>query len=78
MSDVAIKLPHAGTTRWVKSRKLEILTALEFGHITEDRVQEVYGITPAEISEWRALLLRHGAGSLRVTHTTSYRRRRHA
>lgn len=62
-------------TRWVKSRKLEILDYLKHGEETEASIMDKYDISAEELLEWQYNLERHGPGALRTTHIMRYRRR---
>lgn len=59
--------------RWVRSRKLEILSQLDSGKENIASLWEKYELTEEEINEWRSNIERFGEKALRVTKTTKYR-----
>jgi len=68
------KLPPPTTQRWVKSRKLAVIKAIESGLLSDEQACERYSLSPEELDSWKAALNRHGPGALRTTHINRYRR----
>ena len=67
-------LPPPNTQRWVKSRKLSVIKAIENGLLTDDEACARYDLTAEELDSWKAALTRHGPGALRITHLNRYRK----
>ena len=63
----------ATNTRWVKSRKLLVIQAIQQKLITQDQAIEKYNLSQEELFSWIRSFKSHGADSLRVTHTNEYR-----
>lgn len=69
----SLPLPPADTERWVKSRKVAVIQAIQAGHLTEEQACERYNLSPEELQSWKRLLKRHGPDALRTTHLKRYR-----
>lgn len=67
-------LPPPNTQRWVKSRKLSVIKAIERGILSDDEACQRYSLTAEELESWKAALNRHGPGALRTTHINRYRK----
>lgn len=67
-------LPSTSTTRWVKSRKLRIINAIEEGRITKEQAMEAYNLSAEELSSWYRMVKTHGPDALRTTHLKQYRK----
>ena len=67
-------LPPPTTQRWVKSRKIAVIKAIESGVLTDEQACQRYSLTAEELDSWKAALNRHGPGALRTTHLNRYRR----
>lgn len=67
-------LPPSNTERWVKSRKISVIKAIERGLLSDDQACDRYNLSQEELDSWRAALNRHGPGALRTTHINRYRR----
>ncbi len=67
-------LPPPNTQRWVKSRKLSVIKAIERGILSDDEACQRYSLTAEELESWKAALTRHGPGALRTTHINRYRK----
>lgn len=67
-------LPPPTTQRWVKSRKLAVIKAIEKGVLTDEQACQRYSLTAEELESWKAALTKHGPGALRTTHLNRYRR----
>ncbi len=70
-------LPPASTTRWVISRKAEVVTAVHNGLIGMDEACERYRLSVEEFLNWQQLVESHGMRGLRVTRTQKYRQSEH-
>ena len=70
-------LPPPTTQRWVKSRKLAVIKAIENGVLTDEQACQRYSLTAEELESWKQALNRHGPGALRTTHLNRYRRAEH-
>lgn len=67
-------LPPPTTQRWVKSRKLAVIKAIETGVLTDETACLRYSLSLEELESWKRALNRHGPGALRTTHINRYRR----
>lgn len=67
-------LPPPNTQRWVKSRKLSVIKAIERGILSDEDACKRYSLSQEELDSWKAALNRHGPGALRTTHINRYRR----
>jgi hypothetical protein len=67
-------LPPPTTQRWVKSRKLAVIKAIEDGILTDAQACQRYSLSEEELDSWKKALNRHGPGALRTTHINRYRR----
>src|SRR5688572_21029720 len=63
-------LPSAGSTRWVRRRKAEVVLAVEAGLLSLDDACGRYLLTPDEFSSWQRGLAQHGLRGLRVRSST--------
>ncbi len=59
-------LPPAGVTRWVASRKAQVVAAVQSGLLTLDEALARYELSVAEFYSWQAALDRSGVDGLRV------------
>lgn len=59
-------LPPAGITRWVASRKAQVVAAVQSGLLTLDEALARYDLSVAEFYSWQAALDRNGVDGLRV------------
>lgn len=67
-------LPPPTTQRWVKSRKLAVIKAIEDGILSDEDACRRYSLSQEELDSWKSALNRHGPGALRTTHINRYRR----
>ncbi|MFA5592507.1 MAG: DUF1153 domain-containing protein [Micavibrio sp.] len=67
-------LPPPTTQRWVKSRKLAVIKAIQDGLLTDEQACTRYDLSQEELDSWKKALTRHGPGALRTTHINRYRR----
>ena len=72
-------LPPADTSRWVASRKAQVVAAVESGLMTIDEVMQRYRLSLEEFYSWQRALSRAGVPGLRVSWSQQDRaaRRRH-
>ena len=72
-------LPPANTTRWVASRKAQVVAAVESGLMTIDEVMLRYRLSLEEFYSWQRAMDRAGVSGLRVAWSQQDRasRRRH-
>ena len=66
-------LPPPQTRRWVASRKVKIVTAVEAGLLDTEEACKIYDLSEEELSGWRELTRTHGPRALKVTSTQKYR-----
>ena len=67
------KLPPSNTKRWVRSRKLAVIRAIDAGALTEDDACKRYDLSLEELSSWRFMLQEFGPDALKTTHLKQYR-----
>lgn len=67
-------LPPPNTQRWVKSRKLAVIKAIENGVLSDEQACQRYSLSQEELDSWKSALNRHGPGALRTTHINRYRK----
>jgi len=60
-------LPKSNTTRWVTSRKSQLIAAIHDGLLTVDEAAIRYRLTLDELTEWQAAFDRHGSKGLKAT-----------
>ena len=73
-------LPPAHTTRWVASRKAQVVAAVESGLMTIEEVMLRYRLSVEEFYAWQRAMDRAGVPGLRVAWSQqdrASRRRRH-
>ncbi|MCX7888171.1 MAG: DUF1153 domain-containing protein [Rhodobacteraceae bacterium] len=66
-------LPPRETRRWVASRKLVVVRAVESGLLTLREALERYGLSEEEFTSWAEAVRRHGAPALKVTSLQKFR-----
>ena len=66
-------LPPSTSTRWVTSRKAQLIAAIRGGLITIEEASQRYCLTIDELSEWQASFDKHGKRGLRTTFIQQYR-----
>lgn len=69
----ALNLPPADTKRWVKSRKMAVVSAIQAGALSEEEACKMYSLSAEELSSWFRLIKNHGPDGLRTTHLKRYR-----
>ena len=60
-------LPPSDTTRWVASRKAQVVSAVEAGLLTLDQALMRYDLSLEEFCAWRRAMDRGGVAGLRAT-----------
>ena len=73
-------LPPPDTTRWVASRKAQVVAAVDSGMLTIEQVLRRYNLTLEELTGWQHAMARAGVSGLRVAWVQQDRaeRRRHS
>ena len=71
-------LPESNTTRWVTSRKAQLISAINGGLLTVEEASARYRLTLDELAEWRASFERHGSRGLKATLVQQFRHVRRA
>lgn len=66
-------LPPDDTVRWVPSRKLAVLNAINSGHISLEEACRRWRLSVEEIQLWQRAVAKAGAPGLRVTRVQIYR-----
>lgn len=66
-------LPPSSGTRWVTSRKAQLIAAIRGGLISVEDASRRYDLTLDELTEWQAAFDRHGKRGLRTTFIQQYR-----
>jgi hypothetical protein len=66
-------LPDSNTTRWVTSRKAQVVAAIRGGLLTLEEASIRYRLTLDELAEWQASLEKHGSRGLRAIFVQQYR-----
>ena len=66
-------LPAADTTRWVVSRKAQVVAAVRGGLLTLEEVCDRYRLSVEEFLSWQQSIDRDGLLGLRVTRIQQYR-----
>ena len=69
-------LPPPDTTRWVASRKAQVVAAVEAGLLTIEEVQRRYSLSLEEFYGWQYALEHSGIAGLRVSARQQERTRR--
>ncbi len=66
-------LPSPNTSRWVISRKAQVLRAIETGRLSRVEACSRYSISEAELRIWERAVACAGVPGLRVTRVQIYR-----
>jgi hypothetical protein len=66
-------LPPTETRRWVASRKVVVVRAVQYGLITQSEALDRYALSEEEFALWRAAVERHGEKALKVTSIQKFR-----
>ena len=67
------RLPPANTTRWVPSRKADVVRAIRDGIIGRDEACARYALSIEELCLWERAIDAAGTAGLRVTRVQAYR-----
>ena len=73
----SVDLPPAGVTRWVPSRKAQVVSAVRNGILSLNEACERYALTVEEFSSWQRAIERFGLSGLRATRAKQYRQTHH-
>jgi len=71
-------LPKSNATRWVTSRKSQLIAAIRDGLLTIEEAAIRYRLTLDELTEWQAAFERHGPKGLKATLVQQFRHVRRA
>jgi len=71
-------LPRSNTTRWVTSRKYQLISAIRGGILTIEEASSRYRLTLDELAEWQTAFERHGQKGLKATLIQQFRHVRRA
>ena len=66
-------LPPVNTRRWVASRKMVVVRAVEHGLVARDAALEMYDLSDEEFTEWETALRVHGREALKTTSLQRFR-----
>ena len=66
-------LPDPNTRRWVASRKAAVVRAISGGLISSEEALSAYDLSEEELSNWHAVVERHGESALKATSIQRYR-----
>ncbi len=72
-TETPIRLPPANTTRWVVSRKAEVVRGIRDGIIGRQEACTRYSISAEELALWERAIDVAGTAGLRVTRVQIYR-----
>ena len=73
MKNALPPLPPGNTRRWVKSRKMAVVKAIEKGALSPEEACRRYDLSEEELEHWCEMARRFGADALRATHVKTYR-----
>ncbi len=68
----------SNTTRWVTSRKSQLIAAINGGLLTIEEASRRYRLTLDELTEWQTAFERHGPKGLKATLVQQFRHIRRA
>ena len=68
-----VRLPPANTTRWVPSRKADVVHAIRAGLIDRAEACKRYALSIEELRLWERAIDAAGTAGLRVTRVQIYR-----
>ena len=66
-------LPPPETTRWVASRKSQVVTAVNAGLLDAGEACEMYGLSEEELASWIDKARTYGQAALKATAVQKYR-----
>jgi hypothetical protein len=67
-------LPPSDTVRWVASRKIMVLAAIDAGSLSIEEACLMYGLSIEEIASWSRLTELHGIDGLKISRLGEYRK----
>jgi hypothetical protein len=66
-------LPPKDTRRWVASRKVTVIKAVDSGLLSKQAAMERYDLSEEELDLWQNAVRDHGVDALKVTALQKYR-----
>jgi len=66
-------MPPATTRRWVASRKICVVQAVEYGLMSRAEALDRYSLSDEEFESWENAVESHGVDALKVTSLQRYR-----
>ena len=67
-------LPPSDTVRWVASRKIMVLAAIDAGSLSIEEACLMYRLSIEEIASWSRLTELHGSDGLKISRLGEYRK----
>ena len=69
-----VTLPPTDTVRWVASRKIIVLAAIDAGSLSIEEACLMYRLSIEEIASWSRLTALHGSDGLKISRLGEYRK----
>jgi hypothetical protein len=69
-----VTLPPTNTVRWVASRKIMVLAAIDAGSLSIEEACLMYRLSIEEIASWSRLTELHGSDGLKISRLGEYRK----
>ncbi len=69
-----VTLPPTDTVRWVASRKIIVLAAIDAGSLSIEEACLMYRLSIEEIASWSRLTELHGIDGLKISRLGEYRK----
>ena len=69
-----MSLPPSDTVRWVASRKIMVLAAIDAGSLSIEEACLMYRLSIEEIASWSRLTELHGSDGLKISRLGEYRK----
>ncbi len=69
-----VTLPPSETVRWVASRKIMVLAAIDAGSLSIEEACLRYRLSIEEIASWSRLTELHGSDGLKISRLGEYRK----
>jgi len=73
-----VTLPPTNTVRWVASRKIMVLAAIDAGSLSIEEACLMYRLSIEEIASWSRLIQLHGRDGLKTSKLEKYRKEERA
>ena len=73
-----VTLPPTNTVRWVASRKIMVLAAIDAGSLSIEEACLMYRLSIEEIASWSRLAELHGRDGLKTSKLEKYRKEERA